>query len=140
MKRVVLADQTDFAGWRTAARSAVVAGTPPEEVVWGVEGEGGDLFGADEENTAVEPVDRAQFNVPKAFVALAREIIAHSHPERFALLYRLLWRLRATPQLLADVAIERAALPNLRRYYEARARRPAYAAHVLVSYDELRAA
>ena len=102
MKRVVLADQLDFAGWRTAARSAVLAGVPPEEIVWTVEGGAADLFGGDEEVAAFEPVERPRFNVPKTFVALAREIIAHSDPGRFALLYRLLWRLRATPRLLEN--------------------------------------
>ncbi len=103
MKRVVLADQLDFSGWRTAARSAVLAEIPPERIVWTVEGEGGDLFGDDAgEITGLEAVERPQFNVPKAFVALAREIIAHADPERFALLYRLLWRLRTAPRLLED--------------------------------------
>ena len=102
MKRIVLADQTDFAGWRVAARAAALAGTPPEAIVWNVEGGAGDLFGSAEEFVGDEAVGRAQFTVPKAFVALAREIIAHSDPERFALLYRLLWRLRTIPRLLED--------------------------------------
>ena len=39
-----------------------------------------------------------------------------------------------------DVAITRSDLPNLRRYYDALMRRPAYAEHVMVNYDELRVA
>lgn len=38
-----------------------------------------------------------------------------------------------------DIAIERARLPHLRRYYEALTARPAFREHVMVSYDELRA-
>ncbi|MFA3916041.1 glutathione S-transferase family protein [Ruegeria hyattellae] len=37
-----------------------------------------------------------------------------------------------------DIDIERRALPALRSYYERLARRPAYRAHVMISYDELR--
>ena len=103
MKRVILASQTDFDGWRTAARSAVLADSPPDAVVWIVEGSTEDLFGSDEVE-ALPAVDRPQFNVPKAFFGLAKEIIHHSDPERFALLYRLLWRLRTVPHLLDDAS------------------------------------
>ncbi|WP_312796039.1 glutathione S-transferase family protein [Tianweitania sp.] len=38
-----------------------------------------------------------------------------------------------------DLPIERAETPKLRAYYERLTRRPAYAEHVMVSYDSLRA-
>ena len=57
----------------------------------------------------------AEFTVPKAFVDVAGEVILHRSPDRFDLLYRLLWRLRDEPDLMkvvsdADVAdaLERA--------------------------------
>ncbi|MCX8952712.1 glutathione S-transferase family protein [Ruegeria sp. NA] len=37
-----------------------------------------------------------------------------------------------------DIAISRAVLPNLRRYYDKLTERPAYQEHVMLSYDELR--
>lgn len=37
-----------------------------------------------------------------------------------------------------DIAIARADLPALRRYYDALAQRPAFREHVMVSYEELR--
>ena len=37
-----------------------------------------------------------------------------------------------------DIAIARPDLPALRRYYDALVRRPAYAEHVMVSYEDLR--
>ncbi|MBF2998637.1 DUF4130 domain-containing protein, partial [Pseudomonas aeruginosa] len=43
---------------------------------------------------------QVQFNVPARFVELARTAILHCHDERFALLYRLLWRLRSHHDLL----------------------------------------
>lgn len=104
MQRVTLASQTDFDGWRKAARSAVLADVRPEDILWQVAEAGApDLFGADAVET-VPPVDRPQFNVPKAFVALAKEVFLHSDPERFALLYRLLWRLRDDPHLVEDAS------------------------------------
>jgi len=103
MKRVTLASQTDFDGWRHAARGAVLAGLSPDSIVWRIAGGEDDLFAGDEA-AEVAPVDQPQFNVPKSFVALAKEVVLHSDPERFALLYRLLWRLRTTPHLLDDAS------------------------------------
>lgn len=37
-----------------------------------------------------------------------------------------------------DIGGERASLPHLRKYYDALSERPAYRAHVMISYDELR--
>ena len=45
------------------------------------------------------------FNVPAKFVELAEVAILHRNPERFALLYRLLWRLRQNHDLL-DIATD----------------------------------
>ena len=105
MKRVTLASQTDFDGWRKAARAAVLAEVSPDQIVWTVDGADGDLLGTDEISADTVPaVDQPQFNVPKAFVALAKELVVHSDPERFALLYRILWRLRSAPHLLADAS------------------------------------
>src|SRR6516165_7387177 len=35
MRRVVLANETDWDGWRKATRSLVLAGVAPDEVRWG---------------------------------------------------------------------------------------------------------
>jgi probable DNA metabolism protein len=103
MKRVTLGSQTDFDGWRTAARAAVLGGIPPEDIVWRVSDTSGDLFATDEIDE-VTGVDQPAFNVSRAFVDLAKEVVLHTDPERFALLYRLLWRLRTQPHLLADAS------------------------------------
>jgi uracil-DNA glycosylase len=52
----------------------------------------------------VPPADAPPVRASKAFVQLARSAICHSDPERFALLYRLLWRLQANPRVLEDGA------------------------------------
>ncbi len=109
MEAVGLAHPVDFAGWRAGARAAVLGAVPPEDLVWLVEGEG-DLF-AGETLETLPAVGQPQFNVPKSFVSLAGEVILHSDPERFSLLYGLLWRLRSSPHLLEDAtdpAVDRA--------------------------------
>jgi probable DNA metabolism protein len=91
---VTLARETDWEGWRKAARALRQGGVAPDQIAWRV-GEG-DLF-AD-----VEPVSpaTAPFTVPPAFVELAKTVICHRAEDRFALLYRILWRLRDEPALM----------------------------------------
>src|SRR5437762_13225926 len=84
-----LDSDTDFDGWRRAARALVQNGVPPAEVRW--ETGSGRQQRAERPRDAAPPHDA--FNVPAKFVRLARAAILHRDPARFALLYRLLWRL-----------------------------------------------
>ncbi|HVM37873.1 MAG TPA: UdgX family uracil-DNA binding protein [Sphingomicrobium sp.] len=97
--RVTLAAPDDFDGWREAARDLAEAGVPPEAVVWEVVGGEPDLFGA-ERRAAAAP----SFAVPRSFVDLARSAVCHSDPERFALLYAMLWKLRSGRGAMEDRA------------------------------------
>jgi uracil-DNA glycosylase len=93
-----LAHETDFDGWRRAARNLRLRGIRPELVRWSV---AGDLFAAPEEPDDAGGEGAAPFTVPAAFVDLAKDVVLNRSPERFALLYRLLWRLEETPALMS---------------------------------------
>ena len=95
--RVTLASEDDLEGWREAARDLAEAGVPPEAVVWRVEGSDDDLFA-----TEAPQCKGASFPVPRQFIDLAKSVICHSDPERFALLYTMLWRLRGDRYALED--------------------------------------
>ncbi len=97
---VTLQAPDDFEGWRNAARNLAEAGIAPEAVSWVVEGGEADLFAAGLPNSSGEP----RSSVPRAFLELARLVICHSDPERFALLYAMLVRLRANRVALDDWA------------------------------------
>jgi DNA polymerase len=100
--RVVrLSAPDDFDGWRNAARGLIGEGVPASEVVWQVGDAATDLFALD---AAPPPPPAPGFAVPRAFIDLARKAILHREPERFALLYALLTRLRAEPTLMEDAA------------------------------------
>ena len=109
MRLVQLASEDDFDGWRTAARALAEARVPADQVVWQVGEQPADLFG----DEAVPDAAAGAFSVPRPFVELAQSVVAHSDPERFALLYRMLLRLRETPGVMADRAD-----PLLRRLEE----------------------
>jgi DNA polymerase len=96
MQVIRLASETDLAGWRTAARTLRARRARPDEVIWTVEA-GADLF---DDMAAEPPAGRCGFTVPREFLQLAEAAILHRSDERFALLYRLLWRLEGEPMVL----------------------------------------
>jgi len=92
VRSIVLAHEVDWGGWRDAARTLALSNVPPEEVVWSVR-EPSDLFADAEETPATKP--SGAFTVSRALVSLAETVIQAREPERFALLYRLIWRAHA---------------------------------------------
>ncbi len=112
MKSIVLAHEVDFAGWRDAARRLALSGTPPEQVHFSV-GVADDLFadGAD----AVPPEQAAgTFAVSRALVDLAQTVIQARAPERFDLLYGLVWRAHQGERRIAELATDPAVQKALR--------------------------
>lgn len=90
MPDITLSHPADVDGWRTAARRLLADGVPPVSVTWTVAGEQPSLF-ADDPAPLMEP-PTGTVRVPRRFVELADMALRHSDPERFALLYGLLWR------------------------------------------------
>ncbi len=101
MHTVTLSHEEDFDGWREAARALALLATPPEKISWQVGEDAQDLFGT---GAAAPTSQGPAFTVPRPFVDLARSVICHSDPERFALLYTLLLRLREQPKAMEDAA------------------------------------
>ena len=103
----------DFAEWRERARWLIQADVPPDRVVWTEPGgASGSLFAR--ERRPLQPSgDAPQPRASRAFLQLAQNAALHRDAERFALLYRLLWRLQADPRLMED-----AADPDVRRIGE----------------------
>jgi DNA polymerase len=100
VRTAILSAEDDFEGWRDSARALAGAHVPPAEIGWQVGDSSGDLFAA----SVPLPPPGPPFSVPKAFLTLGESVICHSDPERFALLYALLLRLRERPGLLSDGA------------------------------------
>lgn len=107
---VTLAHATDWAGFRQAARALVQAGVPPQEVDWfTAQGAAQDLFaspaptGTPLNLTSLPPsTSTAAPRVPEDFVRLCERLVLHRNPARFALMYRLLWRITHEPALRHD--------------------------------------
>jgi uracil-DNA glycosylase len=118
MHIVTLNSDTDFEGWRRAARALVQNDVRPADVTWKVAGSELDLFAP--AASPLSDVAEGAFSVPAKFVELAQSAILHRDPERFAILYRLLWRLRGNHDLLSvatdpDVSLVTAMARAVRR-------------------------
>jgi len=74
-----------FEGWQAAARVLLREAVPPEAVEW--------LEGEPVEPPAAPPADASAHRVPRRFVDMARQVAGHPSPGRWALLYRVLWRI-----------------------------------------------
>jgi len=101
-------DGTDFAHWRRLARWLWAQQVPPQLVEWQTEaahGQHPDLFTPTPQVTPCEDLPPAQqrpLTVPRWWPELAEHALLHHSPERFALLYRLLWRMQHTPGVRHD--------------------------------------
>lgn len=115
MIEVVLEAEADFAGWRNEARRLLASGQPPEAVLWRVEAAQPDLFATEADGAELDggPASPAAsgLHVPRRFIDAARTAICHRDPERFALLYVILWRIAHGERHL----LEAAADPEVRR-------------------------
>jgi DNA polymerase len=127
--RVTLASEDDFDGWRDAARDLAEAGVPPEAVVWRVDGSEDDLFATD-----APQATGASFPVPRTFIDLAKSVICHLDPERFALLYAMLWRLRSDRHAIEDRAD---ALVDRLEGLAKEVRRDVHKMHAFVRFREI---
>ncbi|HEU0148083.1 MAG TPA: DUF4130 domain-containing protein, partial [Bradyrhizobium sp.] len=105
MHLITLAHETDFDGWRKAARALAMNDIRPADVTWRVTGNAPDLFEELPSHPLPDIPPEATFNVPAKFVTLAEDAILHRDAARFGLLYRLLWRLKSNHDLL-DVATD----------------------------------
>lgn len=101
---VRLPEPDDFDFWREHARALVQCGVPPDRVAWVEPGGSGDLFAQGEMQFPVPDDPNRIVRASKRFLTLAKNAALHSDPDRFALLYRLLWRHQANTRMIEDKA------------------------------------
>jgi uracil-DNA glycosylase len=100
MHFITLDSETDLDSWRNAARALALNKVPPSDVTWAVQGSAPELFEPSSQAPSLE-APHGTFNVSAKFIELAQSAILHRDPERFAILYHLLWRLRSNHDLLS---------------------------------------
>jgi probable DNA metabolism protein len=124
VRRVIaLALHADAQEWRGHARTLLADGIAPENVDWLGPDERGlfeisttdDLFSAPASTSpsprrrpgpsdVARPEPATTHRVPRSFVDALPWLLSHSHPQRFGLAYRLLWRIvHGEPRLLERI-------------------------------------
>ncbi|MEJ6021340.1 TIGR03915 family putative DNA repair protein [Ramlibacter sp. PS4R-6] len=98
-----LASETDLAGFREEARALLAHQVPPDGVEWQTaHAQNAEFFSDPSSPARKSTVNAASAIVPASFLRLCEVVVLHHDPERFALLYRLLWRLVHEPSLRHD--------------------------------------
>ena len=100
-----------FSAWRGVARDLVRSRVPPGAVTWDPLDNAQPAFDGLSRSTATqgESGDRStndELRVSKSFLRTAAAVACHRSPERWALLYRVLWRLLDGEPSLMEVAID----------------------------------
>ncbi len=128
---VQLPRSDDFAFWRERARALIQCDIPPDKVAWVEPGGTDDLFASDALRLPESPVDAPAVRASKRYLSLAANAALHRDPQRFALLYRLLWRLQRNPRIMEDKAD-----PDVRRVEELdkNVRRDSHKMHAFVRF------
>jgi uracil-DNA glycosylase len=130
--RAVAIDPT-FEGWRRAARALLMQGVEPRAVAWREADDAQQGLGlAEDAGLAGEARPLDAFRVPRRFVELAEAAACHADPERWALLYRLLWRQTHGEPRLMEVATD----PDVHRLLrlENAVRREVHKMHAFVRF------
>ena len=104
--KIELSTETDFEGWREAARFACSKDIPPQEIVWESPESSGDLFAsvAMPKSRRQNREDDRKVVAPRAFLEQAQRVICLREPERFSRLYTLLYRYQKERSLFANQA------------------------------------
>lgn len=77
---------------------------PPHRIIWEVAGDCQDLFAVDMFETPPRTAECSARHIPRRLLEQIQFALLHDDPDRFALAYRLLWRLGETPALASDPA------------------------------------
>lgn len=95
MKTITISAVPGYDEWRVAARQCLSAGIAPENILWKTaQSAQNDLFG--QPASDIPPAENEGNNkirIPKSVLTLIETALCHRGTTRFALCYRLLWRL-----------------------------------------------
>jgi probable DNA metabolism protein len=133
MKVITLKPGPDFETWRNHARQCFQQNMPPDQILWqnNTQKEQ-DLFSHDEAPNA--PMPSVNIFVSKSFIELAKQAICHSSVDRYALLYRIFWRLNHENKNLLSLKTDNDIL-KLKAFVKA-VRRDAYKIKAFLRFRE----
>ncbi|MDY6978083.1 MAG: TIGR03915 family putative DNA repair protein [Pseudomonadota bacterium] len=92
MKTITITSIPGFDEWREASRECIAKRISPEHIIWqSAHSVQNDLFGSgDDQCKNKRP--QSNLNIPKSTLILLKYALCHNDDNRFALCYRVLWR------------------------------------------------
>ena len=96
----------NFVAWQKSARRALANDLAPENIVWEELGSDQPALAMCDEHEAPNNASNTRFRVPKSFVESAIRVACHRDPKRWALLYRILWRLTHGEPHLLEITVD----------------------------------
>jgi probable DNA metabolism protein len=124
----VSADPGDtFETWRLAARRLISGNVSPGDVIWNAGPQDG-LFGDEID----EQSGRVNVRTPAAFIELAKAVACFDGPERWDVLYRLLFRLQNENRQLLEIETDRDV--HIARQMEKAVNRDVHKFHAFVRF------
>jgi DNA polymerase len=95
-----------FTAWQKAARHALRDGVEPGAIHWQELDDAQPTLGMFAEEDERPDTKPTNYRVPRAFLEIARRVACHHDPQRWALLYRTLFRLTHGELHLLDVTVD----------------------------------
>jgi probable DNA metabolism protein len=92
MKTVTITSVPGYKEWRIASRKCLAQSIPPESIIWqSSQVSQSDLF-CENDTSKVESEPQTSHSIPKSVLLLIKYALCHRDESRFALCYRILWR------------------------------------------------
>jgi probable DNA metabolism protein len=139
----------DYEEWRARARALLEQGTPPEQIIWqdahheqeplplsmASAAASGAADGSGDDGVQPRVDGGGAFTVPRRFLNLSAQVACHRNPQRWDVLFRLLWRLQHEGRDLLDLEID----PDVRqaREMEAQVRRDEHKMRAFVRFTPI---
>jgi len=95
----------NFGAWQKSARRALANDLAPESIIWEELGSNQPTLAMFDEHETPNDAPDTRFRVPKSFVESAMRVACHRDSKRWALLYRLLWRLTHDEPHLLEIVV-----------------------------------
>lgn len=125
-----------FKGWREAARVLLAHKIPPSDLEWQREGTSNSLlWGLEKFDWRTMPTIKTALNVSPRFLEMASAVSYHRDPEKWQLLYSLIYRMAYENPRLLDLRIDE----QVSRFYamEHQVRRDAHKAKAFVRFRKI---
>jgi len=102
MISVNLSSETEYSEWRDAALRLLQNNVSPPNTVWQGPNAAGSLLNSMQTSWTDLREKPKAISVPRTFPSLAEKVLCHTDPQRFAKLYRILFRLQTEPRFLSS--------------------------------------